>query len=160
MNIKQIIDKHQQWLNNDSEGQKADLRHADLSNANLLNADLTGANLRGANLRGADLTGADLSNANLRGANLIGANLIGADLSDADLTGAELAYVVGIMQWQSPLDIKRICYSVKHSDCVMHQIGCFWGNTEEAVQAIREKYGEDSMYEQLLLLNTKALEER
>jgi hypothetical protein len=39
----------------------------------------------------------------------------------------------------------------------MHKLGCFWGNTDEAVKAIREKYGDDSLYEQLLLLNTKAL---
>jgi hypothetical protein len=40
----------------------------------------------------------------------------------------------------------------------MHKLGCFWGTTEQAIKAIRKKYGNDSMYEQLLVLNTQALE--
>jgi len=76
-----------------------------------------------------------------------------AKLLDTDLEGT-----AGTMQWQSPQG--RICYSFKDGNHVVHKIGCFSGTTEEAVRAIRKKYGEDSMYEQLLLLNTKALEER
>ena len=40
----------------------------------------------------------------------------------------------------------------------MHKLGCFWGTTEQAVEAIREKCGNSSMYEQLLVLNAQALE--
>ena len=110
-------------------------------------------NLRYADLSYANLSDADLSDANLRGADLSGADLRGADLSGADLRGAK-----GFIQWQSPQGEKRICCSVKHDKCIMHQLGCFWGNTNEAIKAIREKYGDDSMYEQLLALNAKALE--
>jgi hypothetical protein len=139
------------------------LRGADLRGAYLTGADLTGAYLRGAGLRGADLAGADLRGANLedadlRGASLIDANLIDANLIDAYLAGADLRGAKSILQWQAPQGQKRICYSVKHADRVMHKLGCFWGDTDKSIKAIREKYGDNSMYEQLLVLNAKALE--
>ena len=48
--IKNILKKHKDWLEGESDGERADLR---------------GANLRGADLRGADLRGADLRYADL-----------------------------------------------------------------------------------------------
>ena len=88
--LKTILDLHEKWLNNEPDGEKADLRWADLrladlSRANLHGADLTGANLRAANLRWADLSEARLCDAELCGANLYMANLIKADLNGADL---------------------------------------------------------------------------
>ena len=55
-----ILDKHKKWLNDDPDGERANLRGADLS----------GANLRGANMSGADLCDADMSGADLRRANI------------------------------------------------------------------------------------------
>ena len=52
--IKQVLDLHKKWLNNEQGGERADLRRA-----NLCGADLCGANLCGADLRGADLRWAD-----------------------------------------------------------------------------------------------------
>ena len=109
MKIKEILEKHQKWLNGEAGGERANLRGADLSRADLSGADLSRADLSGAdlsradlseaNLRGADLSradlsradlsGADLSNADLCGANLRGANLRGANLRGADLCGAK-----------------------------------------------------------------------
>ena len=63
--IKNILKKHKDWLEGESDGERADLR---------------GANLRGADLRRADLRGADLQDADLRDADLQGANLQGANL--------------------------------------------------------------------------------
>ena len=97
--------------------------------------------------------------ANLYGANLYGAYLYGANLEGANLYGANLRGARGILQWQSPQGEKRICYSVKAEDCVMHKLGCFWGNTEDAVAAIRKKYGKGSLYEEFLLMHVKALEQ-
>ena len=88
--LKEILERHRKWLNNEDGGERADLRGADLCEANLCGADLCGANLRGANLRGANLYGADLCGANLCGANLCGANLCGANLRGANLYGADL----------------------------------------------------------------------
>ena len=53
--LKEILDSHKKWLNNEPDGKSADLSDADLSGANLSNADLSGANLHGADLRFADL---------------------------------------------------------------------------------------------------------
>ena len=83
-----ILENHKRWLNNDKDGECADLECADLECANLRGADLRGADLRGADLRGANLTGANLRRADLRGADLTDADLTGAYLTDADLTGA------------------------------------------------------------------------
>ena len=58
MNIKEILAKHQKWLNGEAGGERADLRNADLRGANLRGADLRNADLRNANLRNADLCGA------------------------------------------------------------------------------------------------------
>jgi hypothetical protein len=73
--LDQFLRKHKLWLENDPNGERADLR----------DADLRGANLRGANLRNANLRNADLRDADLRDADLCGANLRNADLRDADL---------------------------------------------------------------------------
>ena len=80
MNLKQILELHKTWLDNEAGGNRADLRSADLRSANLRSADLSGAVLSGADLsgvylRGADLSGADLRSVYLRGADLSGANL-------------------------------------------------------------------------------------
>jgi uncharacterized protein YjbI with pentapeptide repeats len=97
MDLKQILELHKKWLNNEAGGKRANLRSADLSGANLSGADLRGAYLRGADLRGANLRSADLSDANLWGADLRGANLSDANLRSADLCGADLrdAYLWG-----------------------------------------------------------------
>lgn len=70
MDIAKTLELHEKWLNNDDNGERADLRRA----------NLRGADLCGANLSSADLCSADLSSANLRGANLRGADLDGANL--------------------------------------------------------------------------------
>ena len=170
--LNNLLDSHAKWLRSEKGGMRANLSGANLSGANLSRTDLSGANLQCADLQSADLWDADLRGANLRGADLSRANLQCADLQSADLWDADLratdlksanlwgAGLSGanyISQWQSPQGFRRTCYSVKHDDCVMHKLGCFWGTTEQATVAIREKYGDDSIYEQLLVLNAKAL---
>ena len=56
--IREILSKHQKWLNDEADGERANLRAADLRGA-----DLSEANLRGAHLRAADLSEADLRGA-------------------------------------------------------------------------------------------------
>jgi hypothetical protein len=79
--LKIILEKHVLWLENNDNGERADLSEANLSGANLREANLSWANLREANLSGANLREANLSWANLREANLSGANLREANLS-------------------------------------------------------------------------------
>ena len=93
--MKSLLELHEKWILNKSDGVRldlsnADLRDANLKGANLRFADLSGADLRHANLQDANLRFADLSVADLSGANLSGTILRRADLSVADLSGANL----------------------------------------------------------------------
>ena len=92
VNLKETLELHKKWLNDEPDGVKANLSYANLSDANLRGANLRGANLSYADLSDADLRGANLSYANLSDANLSDANLRGANLSYADLRGANLSY--------------------------------------------------------------------
>lgn len=53
--LSEVLIKHQMWLNNEDEGERANLDGANLCGANLYGANLDGANLYGANLDGASL---------------------------------------------------------------------------------------------------------
>jgi len=83
--IKNVLELHKKWLNNEQGGERADLSEADLRWANLRWANLRGINFRGTDLRGAKLSEADLRETNLSRADLRGAFLCGADLRGADL---------------------------------------------------------------------------
>ena len=50
IDLKNIIEQHLLWLNDDEIGTRANLAGADLTDANIVRANLTGANLTGANL--------------------------------------------------------------------------------------------------------------
>jgi uncharacterized protein YjbI with pentapeptide repeats len=94
--LNKILEEHERWLENEGEGEKADLSEADLGGADLSEADLSEANLIGASLSLADLSGANLClatlfNADLEGANLSNADLSGAILHCADLINADLS---------------------------------------------------------------------
>jgi hypothetical protein len=150
--LQKILDDHKLWIESDGvEGERADLIGANLRGANLYGANLIDADLRGADLRGSDLIDADLRGADLRKADLIGANLIGANLRGANLYGANLYGAKNIQSFQCGKS-SRVCYTVRHDTCVMFQIGCFWGTSDEAIKKIREDYGENSYYERLVSL--------
>ena len=51
--LKEILERHRKWLNDEDGGERANLRGANLRGVNLRGADLREANLRGADLRGA-----------------------------------------------------------------------------------------------------------
>ena len=91
-NLKEQLELHKDWLQDNSKGKRLDFKYADLSGANFKYANFKYANLKYANLKYANLSGTTLSGANLIGANLIGANLSGANLSGANLSGANLKY--------------------------------------------------------------------
>ena len=81
-NLNEILEKHLKWLNDENDGERANLCGADLSGANLSGADLSGAYFCGAYFYRANLRGADLRGADLRGADLRGAYFSGADLCE------------------------------------------------------------------------------
>ena len=83
--LKEILEKHKMWLNDEEGGERANLSRADLRGADLREANLSRADLRGADLLDTDLRGADLRGADLRDADLLDTDLRGADLREADL---------------------------------------------------------------------------
>ena len=100
--LKEILKKHEMWLNYEEDGERAnlsyvDLKCVDLSYTNLRAANLMGINLSDSNLHNADLTCTDLRYANLTDTDLTDvdltcANLEGTNLTDADLRNANLKY--------------------------------------------------------------------
>jgi hypothetical protein len=122
--IKEVLEKHLDWLNDENGGEVANLNGADLHGANLRGADLREAylreanlyganlgraNLNGANLREADLRGAYLQWANFSGANLNEANLNGANLYKANLSGANLSGAIGLLSSAEYMQQNFIC---------------------------------------------------
>ena len=174
---EQIIEDlrlHKLWLLDNSKGKcicwsYADLRGADLSYAILRSADLNYVDLRDADLSYADLedsylsyvnlSGADLSYADLNGADLCRTVFRGANLSDVDLRGADLHAAKGISSFYPVGSRRRTGYAVKHANCIMIQLGCFWGSSEEAIRKVSEKYGADSSYVDFIKAAVKTLKE-
>ena len=87
--LQEVLSKHVKWLNDDPDGERADLRWANLRRVNLRWANLQEADLRWANLRRVNLRWANLRRVNLRWANLREADLLGANLQEADLSQAK-----------------------------------------------------------------------
>lgn len=83
--LKEILDKHEKWLNGEKGRERANLSYSDLSGSNLSYSSLSGSNLKYSNLSGSDLSGANLRGADLSGNNLRGANLSRSDLRDSDI---------------------------------------------------------------------------
>ena len=88
--LNEILERHELWLSDPSQGERANLTNTNLINANLEYVNLAYANLANANLTGANLFSANLTGANLANTNLFSANLTGADLTSIKLTGAYL----------------------------------------------------------------------
>ena len=117
--LKEILKKHEMWLNDERGGERADLYDSNLSYANLKGANLRNADLSNANLSNANLYNADLSNANLRGTNLSYAKLNYANLRNADLIGAIL--------WNANLSYANL----KNIETNIHTIGYHLACPEE-----------------------------
>ena len=154
--IKETLRLHKLWVEDEPEGNKADLTGANLYGANLYGAnlygaDLYGADLRGANLRYADLTSANLYGANLRYANLTGANLYGADLTGADLTDANLYGAkcsFGVLKGDRPImqigtigseNGVLVAFNTEKGCHVTR--GCFNGTLDKFAAAVTERHG-------------------
>ena len=83
--LKDILDKHKKWVDEEEGGERANLSFADLSLVDLSFVDLSDADLKFTNLSHANLRNADLSHVDLTGSDLTRANLRDTDLRNADL---------------------------------------------------------------------------
>ena len=122
--LREILEKHEKWLNDEDGGERADLRGANLQVANLQWANLQGANLQGADMREADMQRADMRVADMRGANMRWANMRwanmrGADMQRADMRGADIDFSCWPL-WCGSLDVivdKRIAAQLAYHFC-------------------------------------------
>lgn len=152
--LKQIVELHRKWLQNEKGGTRANLRGADLSHANLEYVNLSGADLREADLSNAVLSGANLMNADLRRADLKGASLsnadlrvaklVYADLSGADLRGANTLLLYGTTVIECQLNTsqqnRRISY---WEDLDIVTAGCYQGTWKEFKERVHEVYADN-----------------
>jgi uncharacterized protein YjbI with pentapeptide repeats len=88
--LKTILENHEKWLKNSSDGTKANL-----SGFNLQNIELCGTNLKGATLQNVDLSFSDLVDVNLSDADLSNSDIVNAEwrgvlLSNSDLSNVDL----------------------------------------------------------------------
>lgn len=119
--LREVLKKHQKWLNDEKGGWYANLRGVDLSDADLSDANLRGANLSDANLRGVDLRGADL-----RYTDLSGANLRNVDLDEKDQIRKGICLtkkMIGYKKCRNDLIVKleipkgAIVFSINNTKC-------------------------------------------
>ena len=68
--LRGILEKHKKWLNDEDDGERANLSESDLRWSNLSESNLSGSDLRWSDLRGSDLRGSDLRWSDLRGSDL------------------------------------------------------------------------------------------
>jgi len=145
--LKQILDNHKLWLEDNSKGKRADLSFADLHSADLHSADLSGIDLRSADLRFANLSSANLSYADLRSANLSSADLSSANLSSAKLGDAYLCFANLDKQY-----IQISCIGSRKGTttyCVDDDIiycGCWTGTLKEFEKRVKETHKNNEQY--------------
>jgi hypothetical protein len=119
--LNKILELHKKWLNDETDGVKADLSYSDLSYSDLSYSDLRHADLSSSDLRYANLHSANLSSADLSSVNLHSADLSSADLSYADLSSADLSSVIGEMNYIKSLQCEK--YNIVYTHNMLY-IGC------------------------------------
>lgn len=90
--LSEILEKHEQWLQDEGKGERANLSAANLSGLNLVGVNLQCANLHQADLRNTSLQDANLKGVNLSFADLSGANLTGVTLRASSMQSVDLSY--------------------------------------------------------------------
>ena len=91
--LDEVLDKHEKFVNNQRDGERAqlgmhDLSYLDMAGRNLSRAELTGGILNYCNLEGAKMDDVILLAADLRFTNMVDAQLNHADLRGTCLAGA------------------------------------------------------------------------
>ena len=64
------------------------------------------------------------------------------EVNAESLSEANLREVEVVIQWQAQVE-KRICYSVKHQNYVIHKLGCFWGCIKEGYSIPVKRHGHE-----------------
>lgn len=72
-----------------------------------------------------------------------------SNLVETNLYGANLVGAIGVVSFGPVGNENRICYAYVNNG-IQFRIGCFNGDHNQAIEAIREKYGEFSNYEMMV----------
>ena len=153
--MKSLLELHEKWILNKSDGVRLDLSNADLSGVDLKYANLKYANLRHANLSGADLSGSYLRRADLSVADLSGANLIGANLRWANSINA-IGLDVICVQLNTSDKNRQVQYYVQLNKVTA---GCFMGTLDELKEAVDENHHKDSVIYKRYQIAFKTIED-
>ena len=138
--LKQALELHGKWLNDEEGGKRFDLSYANLSYADLSYANLSYADLSYANLSGADLSYANLSGADLNSANTI--NTRGLD--------------VICVQLNTSNQNRQIQYYVQLRKVTA---GCFSGTLDELKKAVNEEHDINSVIYKRYQIALKTIED-
>ena len=122
--LREILEKHEKWLNDEDGGEKADMQQSDMQRANMQRANMQRANMKWADMRGVDMQQSDMRGADMRGANMQWADMRGADMQWADMRGADMRGVDLDFScwplWCGSLDVivdKRIAAQLAYHFC-------------------------------------------
>lgn len=149
--LDKILELHKRWLNDESDGKRAEL----------INQDLRGSNLSYSNLRGSDLSGSNLSYSNLSYS-----NLSYSDLSYSNLRGSNLSEVVRLDPYTKVISISNIgtefgemiCFVSPDSGIQYVIRGCFRGTLKEMKAEVKKRCAgtphEKSYKQAFTLINT------
>ena len=92
--LNEMIEKHEEWVKNDTKGEQLVLVYSNLDNLNFNWRNLKGAILSDCSLKFTSFIGANLSKVDLNGSNLKYSNLNGSDLGFADLSNCDLTNTI------------------------------------------------------------------
>ena len=151
--LKEILEKHNKWINNEPDGKCANLSYCELKYV-----DLSGVNLKGANLQCVRLYHINFSNANLSAANLSTAFIRNCSFESANLSLANFDYAkiqytnfkganISLAKLKNTLFNKTIlrnanleysyCFSTDFAECILENANldhttCFGANFRDA----------------------------
>ena len=133
--MKSLLELHEKWLFDKSDGVALDLSGADLRGVDLSDENLSYANLSGTNLSGADLSGADLKWANTLNAK--GLDVICVQLNTSDKN-------------------RQIQYYVQLDKVT---VGCFRGTLDELKKAVDKQHEKESIIHKRYQIAFKTIED-
>jgi hypothetical protein len=125
--LRIILEKHSEWIKDNSKGERANLSGSDLSRSNLRWSNLSGSDLSGSNLRWSDLSGSNLSGSDLSGSNLSGSN--------TDKRYIQISCI------GSRKDMTTYCFEDDKIWC-----GCWQGTLDEFEIRVKETHKDNKQY--------------
>ena len=170
--LDELLAKHQLWVENSPEGERAYLAYATFDGLDFSNKTITNLGFEGSSLVGCNFDNATISHSSFRGAKFIDAdftnaqvnisNFISADLTNASLTGSKFASF-GDARYIKNISVVKYLMTYTHThlgfDCMWFEIDWWRNATLEEVQALVPNDQEiELMYSLLQTVGLPAIE--